>query len=910
MSRVSKASFVLLSVLIAIAALCAACGTSTGGTTTSATGATSVSSGSVATSSSAATSNTIQGSVAFVDRSAQGQIKVGLFKAGEQQVVADQAIDTQGTYAFSGLSDGTYHVFVSGTGSRTQNDVVAVQQGATAVKNYVLSKTSAEAGGAEARGMLAQHQYLLHLVNSMHNTPATLLAMHDYNLSRNLTNKRGRKGTVGAVTTWPVPGATYLAVDGGNNVWVSTWVDSGNTGNGLVKLDNNGTKLLSGATSGSADSGGGVIAVNGSSDVALSNHDKTLSVVPGGNLAQAAAVSSENTFTLAIAPQNVSPARFIVVLSPLANPQIRFLSVAGALAPITAALPAGFTAGRGLAVDPADNSFYVAGTVPNAPNPPRATLLHIDADGANLLETITLGATESAAAFTPQNMARNSQGELFVASTSTSLPGLVKVAGSAGARSVTPITVAHQDGATFRPTGLAIDPQDNVWALDSPRSLATRLDAAAANPTDVTLAASPATIATDSQGNAFVIIGSSAEKSVVKIDGQGTTPVTETLDDGSTLTLTPASLDNQFVSTVVHTVPNSPVASVANFGPSFEQPDGSFNMNVISQTPIGEVIQVTTVTFTTETITYTTGGAPDSWEPLAVEEPPPPTTIVTTPPVIVSQGETVVGETVLVSQSEPIIVSESAPVFSQGTIASNGAQTFNIKCWTGMLLLGTISAVQSDGTQIVDLRLRYPDYETWTGLPTGIDVTGTIFQNGSASLNIRGYWGWEDFGSQTAIITNDTQNHFSWTLTGEAGGTTAGEGNGYGFENFFVGNFLNQLSFTELRSSARTVPGQSGFEILAGETPSDPSDGCGPGYNHVSLGAAIPIYEFNPLTAQVETTYTSEVCTTGFHEGGGSTDPTLVNQSDLGGLAGAAGGTGNSDFVGYGSKRARIRLRR
>ena len=308
----------------------------------------------------------------------------------------------------------------------------------------MLSTLRGPANGAEVNGYTVQAQNVEHLLNKMRGFPVSAIAMRQYNQARGLANKAGRKGTLGAVVAKALPGAFFLAVDRNNGIWVSVNNNAGGQGNGVTKLDTSLNVVTSAATTNGNNSGGGPIAVDSALDVGMGNSDNLATFIT--NNLQSMNTANPATFIGGIAAQNVQPTpRFVVTYS---TNTVAFLTSTG-LTTVGAAVNM-TVSNRSVAVDPTDNSIWVAGNVNAGGN--QATLLHLSADGANLLETIAVGATQAAADFWPQGLVVNSQGIVFVGAVpngNPSLPGLVKVSGTQGARVLTPLPLVHENNTTF-----------------------------------------------------------------------------------------------------------------------------------------------------------------------------------------------------------------------------------------------------------------------------------------------------------------------------------------------------------------------------------------------------------------------------------------------------------------------------
>ncbi|NDD30272.1 MAG: hypothetical protein EB084_18600, partial [Proteobacteria bacterium] len=566
---------------------------------------------------------------------------------------------------------------------------------------------------------------------------------------------------------------------------------------------------------------------------------------------------------------------------------------------------------------------------------------------------IALTAGSLGGGFTPAAIVCGTNGKVYVGSYMTNQPGVIVVGGTQGARTTTPVTLKHADNSTFVIGSggcLALDKNGNVWTSDSAHDLVTRFDSNLANPVDIVVDDVPQQIATDSQGNAWVIAGSIQPERVVKISANGGQTTVKTLNDGSTAATTSGSVTTQFVSTTQRAAPSAALGLAVNFGPTVTKPDGTEFINVACQDPTGSCQQVGTISFPKSGgIDYTFGGQQGAWLPQAQATPPPVVYTFPTSPVITGQTDPVIisqSPPVLVSQSTPVMTSQSSvPVPTSFTSIEPASTTQGHANPDGSQVIDTYFAVDAsgdvnrchvvlgpylpDGSQTIDATYTDELFKIYTtkitsytgevtynndygGGSTLLHLSGVISATSATQLTgtwetthqLNGTTFYSDGGKVTMTTARGVDGRYHLEIKNSVFTTTNGHvppeplaGSFMGLNFAFVNSpgIFNDIS-TYKPSFTSAPPANSALFGWSGQTQSN--SGCGPGANHLQLQNAIPLYSFNNTTGHVETTSASDICTTGFHEvggfGGAGAGPTVVNNGDSFGYSSALPDLGGS----------------
>lgn len=507
------------------------------------------------------------------------QVYVALMQG--QSVVRRTTTTSGGTFSFAGLADGSYQVVLSGEGLRTQSDVFNVRNGAVIQASYTLSQTGAAPSAGEAQGLVTQALRFVRGLSGYRALPLAAQGTIDFNRRYNfVTPPPGKTKTADAnpptVLAIPVPGALSIAVDPTGMAWVSvnnalfSPPNTVATSAGVVQINTDAQVVGQFATAAAANSGGGVVCVSDSLDVAVQNLTLgSLCLLPRGttDITSFPPVSNDVSVT-AMASQPIpgasSRSRIALVGQTNNLPTLGFLLGSATLAPAT--LPAGIPTTfvpMGVYADPADQTLYVSGYESGGLNGP-AHLYHLSAEGTTQLEDVNLGAFRLTFA---QNLTRDSAGNFWMGSNAN----LVKV-GPAPTRTVSVIPATHFDSSSFgRVSSLAADAAGHVWATDQDNNNVTELDTSGVPLMTLNTAAQPTSLAVDTVGNIWIscLGASQAQGTVNKVVIGGNVPPntqvqTYVAPSGNMLTVQPAPTG----STLTQTFANASYASVVRNEPS------------------------------------------------------------------------------------------------------------------------------------------------------------------------------------------------------------------------------------------------------------------------------------------------------------------------------------------------------
>jgi hypothetical protein len=495
-----------------------------------------------------------------------------------QTLVGSQTVAAPGGFDFPSVADGSYAVVVSGSGVRTASDIFNLRHGSRIEAKYDLSLSSAAPTNAEAQAAFGQALHLVRGFSGLRSTPLAVQGMIDFSRRYGFVSGAGKAAaaTQAQVVAIPLVGVQNIAVDGTGTAWascnntISQFPAGPPVSTGVAQISTDAVIRGQISTADQANSGGGVVGVNGALDVAVYNPLlESVGFLPRGQTGlQTRSGIGTNVSVNAIVGQRVPGSttlqRLVLAGTVQTSPRLAFLDGTGTLTAAT--LPAGFPSNLvvlGAAVDPSDNSIYLSGHVAAGP---QAHLIHLDPTGATLLEDVPLGAF---LLFGQQNLTRDSAGNLWMAAGTN----LVRVGGTPGSRTVSVLPAVHSDASPFvQADGLAADSSGDVWVADAGSNSVTQFSVNGTAVATLATGASPVSVAVDPVGNVWIACRGSLnhpEEGVVDevVIGGGVPPNTQTQayvqPNGSVVTVQPAPTSSSFV----HTFPNATYQSTLHTDP-------------------------------------------------------------------------------------------------------------------------------------------------------------------------------------------------------------------------------------------------------------------------------------------------------------------------------------------------------
>lgn len=562
--------------------------------------------------------NTVAGNVTVQET---GKVSTPVYVALMQgrTTVSRTVLDGGGAFRFPSLPDGSYQLVLSGQGLRTQSDLFNVRNGAVITTAYTLSQVGSTPSQGEMNGMLAQALRMVRGLSGFRALPLAAQSAIDFNRRNNFvttvpkTVKANKTVNDQAppVLAIPVNGALKIAVDRTGTAWVSVnnalFGPPGSTATsaGVVQISTQAQVMGQFATAPAPDSGGGMVGVSDSLDVAVQNL-KLMSTcyLPGGQtnitaFPPAGTDVSVSAFVNQPVPGATSRNRLVAVGQTDNTPTLGFLAGSAAFIRVTlpGTIPADF-APTGAWCDPSDQTIYMSGYQTTGLNGP-AHLYHLSADGTTLLEDVNLGGFMLNSV---QNLAHDTAGNLWMFTDKN----LVRV-GPAPGRVVTLIPATHQDTTPFSlVSAIATDGLGHVWAADQQSNNVTEFDLNGVPIMTLDTGAQPASMAVDPSNNVWIACqGATQDQGVVNevVIGGVVPPNTQVqtrVSAGfSTVTVTPGPVQSTFL----QTFPSSTYSQTVTYGPTVVTSGPTITSRtdavlVAGPTVVSQTAQVQTGTYT------------------------------------------------------------------------------------------------------------------------------------------------------------------------------------------------------------------------------------------------------------------------------------------------------------------------